>query len=45
VESLTALAEDFDGKLHLIHWRSRLTEPMNLGRIADEVPTDRSVPA
>ena len=24
VESLTALAEDFDGKLHLIHWRSRV---------------------
>jgi hypothetical protein len=45
VESLTALAEDFDGKLHLIHWRGRLTEPMNLGRIVDEVSAGNSVPA
>jgi len=45
VESLTALAEDFDGKIHLIHWRSRLTEPMNLGRIVDALPADSSVPA
>jgi UDP-2,3-diacylglucosamine pyrophosphatase LpxH len=45
VESLTALAEDFDGKLGLIHWRNRLTEPMNLGRIVDELPANTSVPA
>ena len=45
VESLTALAEDFDGKLHLIHWRERLTEPMNLGRIADEVTAIESLSA
>ena len=45
VESLTALAEDFYGKLHLIHWRSRLAVPMNLGRIADELPAGNSVPA
>jgi UDP-2,3-diacylglucosamine pyrophosphatase LpxH len=45
VESLTALAEDFDGKLHLIHWRGRLNEPMNLGRIVDELPAIESVPA
>lgn len=45
VESLTALAEDFDGTLRLIHWRSRLTEPMNLGRIADEVAAVESMPA
>ena len=45
VESLTALAEDFDGKLQLIHWRGRLAAPMNLGRIADELPVDTSVPA
>ena len=45
MESLTALAEDFDGKLHLIQWRSRLTEPMNLGRIMDEVPATDAAPA
>jgi hypothetical protein len=45
VESLTALAEDFDGKLSLIHWRSRLTQPLNLGRIVDESPVIGSVPA
>jgi hypothetical protein len=45
VESLTALAEDFDGKLHLIHWRSRLAEPMNLGRIEEELPVADSAPA
>ena len=45
VESLSALAEDFDGKLRLIHWRSRMAEPLNLGRIVDELPTDNSVPA
>jgi len=45
VESLTALAEDFDGGLHLIHWRNRLAEPMNLGRIVDEFPVTDSVPA
>jgi UDP-2,3-diacylglucosamine pyrophosphatase LpxH len=38
VESLTALAEDFDGKLCLIRWRDRLLQPMNLGRITDELP-------
>ena len=45
VESLTALAEDFDGKLRLIHWRGRLTKPMNLGPIADEVSAIESVSA
>jgi UDP-2,3-diacylglucosamine pyrophosphatase LpxH len=44
VESLTALAEDFDGKLRLIHWRSRLKEPLNLGRLADELPATDPVP-
>jgi len=37
VESLTALAETFDGELKLIHWRNRLEAPMNLGRITDEL--------
>jgi UDP-2,3-diacylglucosamine pyrophosphatase LpxH len=37
VESLTALAENFEGELKLIHWRNRLTEPLNLGRIVDEL--------
>jgi hypothetical protein len=45
VESLTALAEDFNGKLELIHWRSRLLEPMNLGRIVDELAALNSAPA
>jgi UDP-2,3-diacylglucosamine pyrophosphatase LpxH len=45
VESLTALAEDFDGKLHLIHWRGRLEKPMNLGRIVDELPAIESMSA
>jgi UDP-2,3-diacylglucosamine pyrophosphatase LpxH len=37
VESLTALVETFEGELRLIHWRNRLTEPLNLGRIVDEL--------
>jgi len=45
VESLTALAEDFDGKLQLIHWRDRLSQPMNLGRLMDELPAANSMPA
>jgi UDP-2,3-diacylglucosamine pyrophosphatase LpxH len=45
VESLTALAEDFNGELHLIHWRDRLAKPMNLGRAVDELPVGDSVPA
>ncbi len=45
VESLTALAEDFDGKLHLIHWRNRLSSPMNLGGILEELPAADSLPA
>ena len=45
VESLTALAEDFDGKLHLIHWRNRLSSPMNLGGILEEFPAADSLPA
>ena len=44
VESLTALAEDFHGKLHLIHWRGRLSEPMNLGRIMEDLPAMESAP-
>ncbi len=45
VESLTALAEDFDGTLQLIYWHSRLSEPMNLGRIMDELTAGSSLPA
>jgi UDP-2,3-diacylglucosamine pyrophosphatase LpxH len=33
VESLTALVESHDGALELVHWRSRLSEPLNLGRL------------
>jgi UDP-2,3-diacylglucosamine pyrophosphatase LpxH len=38
VESLTALAETPEGEMKLIHWHNRLEAPMNLGRIADELP-------
>jgi len=38
VESLTALAETREGELKLIHWHNRLEAPMNLGRIADDMP-------
>ena len=30
VESLTALAEDFEGNLEIIHWHSRVEAPLNL---------------
>jgi UDP-2,3-diacylglucosamine pyrophosphatase LpxH len=33
VESMTALAETFDGELELIRWRTRQDGPLNLGRI------------
>jgi UDP-2,3-diacylglucosamine pyrophosphatase LpxH len=33
VESMTALIETFDGDLQLVHWRGRLTAPLNLGRV------------
>jgi UDP-2,3-diacylglucosamine pyrophosphatase LpxH len=36
VESMTALVETFEGELKLIHWRTRVTAPLNLGRM-DEV--------
>jgi len=37
VESLTALVETFEGELRLVHWRSRVAAPLNLGRLFDEV--------
>lgn len=37
VESMTALAETFDGELKLIEWRTRVEAPLNLGRISDEL--------
>lgn len=30
VESLTALVEDFDGNLQIVHWNSRVEAPLNL---------------
>ena len=33
VESLSALVETHDGALRLVHWRNRLTAPLNLGRL------------
>ena len=45
VESMTALCETDDGQLKLIEWRTRLEEPLNLGRIMDELPTIEGVAA
>ena len=36
VESMTALAETYDGELRLIEWRSCLAAPLNLGRILED---------
>lgn len=36
VESLTALAEDFDGNLQIIHWNSRVEAPLNLVSLHQE---------
>jgi UDP-2,3-diacylglucosamine pyrophosphatase LpxH len=33
VESLSALVETHAGELRLVHWRSRLDAPLNLGRV------------
>ena len=30
VESLTALVEDFNGKLSIVHWNRRVDAPLNL---------------
>lgn len=35
VESLTALAETFDGQLKIIEWRRKVNAPLNLGPIAN----------
>jgi UDP-2,3-diacylglucosamine pyrophosphatase LpxH len=40
VESMTALVETLAGELEIIHWRTRQTEPLNLGRI-DEIQEPR----
>jgi UDP-2,3-diacylglucosamine pyrophosphatase LpxH len=45
VESMTALAEGFDGQVKLIEWRNRVTEPLNLGRIVDELAPAETVAA
>lgn len=37
VESLTALVEDFDGNLRIIHWNRRVKEPLNLISLHKEV--------
>src|SRR5690349_6352496 len=31
VESMAALVESHDGSLELVHWRTRMCEPLNLG--------------
>ncbi len=43
VESMTALAETFDGELKLIEWHTRLEAPLNLGRVIDELPITEAV--
>jgi UDP-2,3-diacylglucosamine pyrophosphatase LpxH len=45
VESLTALVETFEGELRLVHWRSRVTAPLNLGRLFDEPQVVEEAPA
>jgi UDP-2,3-diacylglucosamine pyrophosphatase LpxH len=45
VESMTALAETYDGELKLIEWRNRLEAPLNLDRIIDEIPAAEALPA
>jgi UDP-2,3-diacylglucosamine pyrophosphatase LpxH len=37
VESLTALVEDFDGDLRIIHWNRRIEAPLNLISLHQEV--------
>jgi UDP-2,3-diacylglucosamine pyrophosphatase LpxH len=37
VESMTALVETLEGELRIVQWSTRQTEPLNLGRIVDEV--------
>lgn len=36
VESLSALVETQEGELRLVHWRTRMTEPLNLGRFEEK---------
>lgn len=45
VESLTALVEAHDGSLELVHWRSRLSAPLNLGRLEIEEEEREPLPA
>ena len=45
VESMTALAETYDGELRLIEWRNRLESPLYLGPVADEIPAATAAPA
>jgi len=37
VESLTALVEDFDGTLRIIHWNRRVEAPLNLVSLHQEI--------
>lgn len=37
VESLTALVEDFDGNLRIIHWNRRVEAPLNLQSLHQEM--------
>ena len=37
VESLTALVEDFDGTLRIVHWNRRVEAPLNLVSLHQEV--------
>lgn len=43
VESLTALAEDFEGNLQIIHWNNRVEAPLNLVSLHKETQEALSV--
>ena len=36
VESMSALVETHEGELRLVHWRNRMAQPLNLGRLEEQ---------
>lgn len=44
VESLTALVEDFDGNLEIIHWNRRVEAPLNLQSLHKELSNLSAMP-
>ena len=43
VESLTALVEDFDGNLRIIHWNRRVEAPLNLQSLHKELANQPAI--